>query len=240
MFELDTGPSRSLCLVDWWPFEEGSSPSMWPFGCNCGHTEIVSPPGSPSRRGRSGQTLLARGREGLLQNGLGLPLSKGTVEVVQVATSDEMSDSQQASSSSLVLGTMGTEAKVRSSVEPGNVDNGSRSVKNSVRWQVEVRESSASPKSQKSQKSLEKAERTQKKRKTLHTWLFGSHIWQRLSAMLDVSEGGFDTVTVPEGGSPASYAHSRSRTLHPPSAGGGLRRLPPGLEVMSLTDLLSH
>ena len=42
----------------------------------------------------------------------------------------------------------------------------------------------------------------------------------RLSAMLDVSEGGFDTVTVPEGGSPASFAHSKSRTLHPPSTGG--------------------
>ena len=39
--------------------------------------------------------------------------------------------------------------------------------------------------------------------------------------MLDVSEGGFDTVTVPEGGSPASFAHSRSRTLHPPSVAGG-------------------
>lgn len=38
--------------------------------------------------------------------------------------------------------------------------------------------------------------------------------------MLDVSEGGLDTVTVPEGGSPCSYVRSHSRSLHPPSVGG--------------------
>jgi hypothetical protein len=57
-------------------------------------------------------------------------------------------------------------------------NNGSRSVKNTVRWQVEVMGSS--PKSQKSQKSLEKAERTQKKRKTLHTWFLGQSLAQFL------------------------------------------------------------
>lgn len=203
MFE-DTRRGHFLCLADWW--EDEGSMSLWPFGCNCGATEVVSPPGSPSRRGRSSaQTLLARGRES------SVPPSKGTVEVVQVATTDEMSDTPQVSSSSLLDPKPHVDV-TRSPVQAVDLDNtGSRSVKNTVRWQVEAMGSS--PKSQKSQKSLEKAERTQKKRKTLHTWL---------SAMLDVSEGGFDTVTVPEGGSPASFAHSRSRTLHPPSLAGGL------------------
>ena len=47
----------------------------------------------------------------------------------------------------------------------------------------------------------------------------------RLSAMLDVSEGGLDAGGV-EPGSPSSYARSRSRNLLPPSpnAGGGQAR----------------
>lgn len=47
--------------------------------------------------------------------------------------------------------------------------------------------------------------------------------------MLDVSEGGFDTLGVPEGGgspSSAAYARSRSRNLHPPSISGSIRCLP--------------
>eukprot|EP00435_Cladocopium_sp_Y103_P020897 s662_g5.t1 len=207
MFE-DTRRGHFLCLADWWPEESDGSMSqmsLWPFGCNCGATEVVSPPGSPSRRGRSSaHTLLARGRESSVPGP-----SKGTVEVVQVATTDEMSDDTQQVSSSSLDPKSHVDVTRSPVLEVDLLDNnGSRSVKNTVRWEVEVMGSS--PKSQKSQKSLEKAERTQKKRKTLHTWL---------SAMLDVSEGGFDTVTVPEGGSPASFAHSRSRTLHPPSLG---------------------
>ena len=163
--------SRHLfCLADWWPFElEGSEArmSLWPFiGCNCGANEIVSPPGSPRRGRGSAQTLLARGRESSAPRSKGSP--RGTVEVVQVATTDEMSDTQQISSSSL----LDTKPLTSRSVELDNT--GSRSVKNSVRWELEVQ--GMSPKSQKSQKSLEKAERTQKKRKTLHTWFLGQAV----------------------------------------------------------------
>ena len=166
MFE-DTRRGHFLCLADWW--EDEGSMSLWPFGCNCGATEVVSPPGSPSRRGRSSaQTLLARGRES------SVPPSKGTVEVVQVATTDEMSDTPQVSSSSLLDPKPHVDV-TRSPVQAVDLDNnGSRSVKNTVRWQVEAMGSS--PKSQKSQKSLEKAERTQKKRKTLHTWFLGQSL----------------------------------------------------------------
>jgi len=212
MFELEAGRPRRFCFsdfIDWWSRGNfGEEASMWPFhSCTCSATEAVSPPGSPSRRNRgpatsTAQTLLARARES----------AKGAVEVVQVR--DEISEVEQISSSSLV-GKNTNKPPVSMDLD----NNGSRSVKNSVRWEVQEVDpddlgeglGSASPKSQKSQKSLEKAERTQKKRKTLHTWL---------SAMLDVSEGGLDTVTVPEGGSPCSYVRSHSRSLHPPSVGG--------------------
>ena len=167
MFELEAGRPRRFCFsdfVDWWSRGNFGEASMWPFhSCTCSATEPVSPPGSPSRRTNrtataTAQTLLARARES----------AKGAVEVVQVR--DEISEVEQISSSSLV-GKNTNKPPVSMDLD----NNGSRSVKNSVRWEVEAGEGlgSASPKSQKSQKSLEKAERTQKKRKTLHTWLLG-------------------------------------------------------------------
>lgn len=186
MFELEAGRPRRFCFsdfIDWWSRGNfGEEASMWPFhSCTCSATEAVSPPGSPSRRNRgpatsTAQTLLARARES----------AKGAVEVVQVR--DEISEVEQISSSSLV--------GKNSNKPPVSMDldnNGSRSVKNSVRWEVQEVDpddlgeglGSASPKSQKSQKSLEKAERTQKKRKTLHTWLLGKLISILLASICD-------------------------------------------------------
>ena len=174
------GPGGLICFSQMWPWGsserlERSERSLWSLtSCYCG-TDVVSPPASPKRNRNpqgSAQTLLARGREAS-----GNAVSKGTVEVVRVATTDEVSESEGRiqSSGSLPdqrLDSSNQSPRPRVGIAEDLDNTGNRSVKNSVRWEVEIT-GSASPKSQ---KSLEKAERSQKKRKTLHTWLLGFHL----------------------------------------------------------------
>ena len=200
--------------------------SLWSLSsCYCGSTDTFSPSPSPNKRRARGRLLtpsLLSGRT--RENCSSLVKTPPPLEVVEVLSNDEsaiVEPLQQGrtkvscTSPDMVRVDAAETAQLESEID--NVERrrgGSHSSKHHVRWKATADEGESQESSEPPEPELH---RTEKKRKTLNTWM---------SALLDVSEGGFDASVVPEPVSPArshwSVRSHRTATLLPPSPPTGV------------------
>ena len=207
-------------------------PSLWPSlsSCYCGSTDTFSPSPSPSKRRARGRlltpSLLTQRNRETYENCKSLVKTPPPLEVVEVDAASNDEDMVQPLVQPLQHGkpTLSSlssdmdkvlEADTGDTGQDSEIENverrrgGSQSAKQHVRWKASAEEEE-SQESQESNEPPEQLRRTQKKRKTLNTWM---------SALLDVSEGGFDTTVVPDASPARSHwsVRSRTATLLPPS-----------------------
>ena len=139
------------------------------------------------------------------------------LEVVEIFSNDESSIAEPSQPLRPKLSSSSSEGE-KEDQQDSQIDNlhmrrgRAQSSKQHVRWKTSGEESESQESNELPEQELH---RTEKKRKTLNTWM---------SALLDVSEGGFDTTVVPEPASPArshwSFRSHRTATLLPPSPTG--------------------
>ena len=215
--ELQGGSSDNVCCTGTERLSLWSSLSR----CYCGSTDTLSPSPSPSKRRGRGRLLtpsLLSGRT--RETCSSLVKTPPPLEVVEILGNDDESSIAEPSqpirpklSSSSSDGDKVSqldEDQQISEIDNLQVRRGrSQSSKQHVRWKTPDEDSESQESNEIPEQELH---RTEKKRKTLNTWM---------SALLDVSEGGFDTTVVPEPTSPArSHWSHRTASLLPPSPTG--------------------
>jgi len=212
--ELQGGSSDNVCCTGTERLSLWSSLSR----CYCGSTDTFSPSPSPSKRRGRGRLLtpsLLSGRT--RETCSSLVKTPPPLEVVEIFSNDESSIAEPSQPLRPKLSSSSSEGE-KEDQQDSQIDNlhmrrgRAQSSKQHVRWKTSGEESESQESNELPEQELH---RTEKKRKTLNTWM---------SALLDVSEGGFDTTVVPEPASPArshwSFRSHRTATLLPPSPTG--------------------